>query len=84
MTAPTRAETLAALETIGAALQKAGCYLATDPDGIHVQIVDAATDTPIYFGAGISGGALATIRASTGSSIEAHRMKQAPYRRRHP
>ena len=81
MDKPNRESVLTALETIGAALKQASCYLVADPDGIHVQIVDAATDTPIYFSAAITGGTLRDIRLFTGSSIEAHKMSRAPYRR---
>lgn len=82
MDKPSREAVLTALETIGAALKQAGCFLVADPDGIHVQIVDAATDTPIYFSPAITGGALANVRASNGNSIEAHRLRNAPTRRR--
>jgi hypothetical protein len=81
MNKPSREAVLTALETIGAALKQAGCFLVADPDGIHVQIVDAATDTPIYFSAAITGGTLRDNRRFTGSSIEAHKMSRAPYRR---
>jgi hypothetical protein len=77
-----REQAIKALETIGAALKQAGCFLVADPDGIHVQIVDVETDTPIYFSAAITGGALATIRTATGNSIEAYKLQRAPHRRR--
>lgn len=82
MNKPSRETVLTALETIGAALHQAGCFLVADPDGIHVQIVHAETDTAIYFSAAITGGNLRDIRRFTGNSIEAHRLSRAPTRRR--